>query len=237
MTTVREGLEQAVLLSIGAASLTRERAEAAVAELVRKGQIGGDEGKAVVNRLMARVRGDGASSPASSLMGRLEGGVQGVLREFGVVTRAELEDVQLRLMELEHRISLLEKAPPPTRPERPRLPDRGSGAPSGSTDTLARMARGERRQNLARIGEIAHVAARHGFGYAFGRGEEAGEAAGSGRSRGRRMREMLDELGPTFVKFGQLLSTRPDVVPPDILQELRGLQDAARPSPSSGSGG
>ena len=34
--------------------------------------------------------------------------------------------------------------------------------------------------------------------------------------RGRRLREMLDELGPTFVKFGQLLSTRPDVVPPDI---------------------
>ena len=93
------------------------------------------------------------------------------------------------------------------------------------------MARGERRQNLARIGEIAHVAARHGFGYAFGRGEEDGEAAGSGRSRGRRMREMLDELGPTFVKFGQLLSTRPDVVPPDILQELRGLQDAAQPEP------
>ena len=93
------------------------------------------------------------------------------------------------------------------------------------------MARGERRQNLARLGEIAHVAARHGFGYAFGRGEEDGEVAGSGRSRGRRMREMLDELGPTFVKFGQLLSTRPDVVPPDILQELRGLQDAAQPEP------
>jgi ubiquinone biosynthesis protein len=91
------------------------------------------------------------------------------------------------------------------------------------------MARGERRQNLARLGEIAHVAARHGFGYAFGRAEEDGDGAGSGRSRGRRMREMLDELGPTFVKFGQLLSTRPDVVPPDILQELRGLQDAAQP--------
>ncbi len=37
--------------------------------------------------------------------------------------------------------------------------------------------------------------------------------------------------GPTFVKFGQLLSTRPDVVPPDILAELRGLQDDAHPEP------
>jgi polyhydroxyalkanoate synthesis regulator phasin len=112
MTTVREGIEQAVLLSIGAAALTRERAEAAVAELVRKGQVGGDEGKLVVDRLMARVRGDGGSGTAAGLVGRLEGGVQGVLREFGVVTRAELEDVQLRLMELEHRIALLEKRPP-----------------------------------------------------------------------------------------------------------------------------
>ncbi len=42
---------------------------------------------------------------------------------------------------------------------------------------------------------------------------------------------MLDELGPTFVKFGQLLSTRPDVVPPDIVAELRGLQDDASPIP------
>lgn len=108
--TVREGIEQAILLSIGAASLTRERAEAAVAELVRKGQLGGEEGSAIVDRLMARVRGEGAAG--GGIVGRLEGGVQGVLREFGVVTRAELEDVQLRLMELEHRIALLEKAPP-----------------------------------------------------------------------------------------------------------------------------
>jgi len=109
MNSVREGMEQAVLLSIGAASITREKAETAVAELVRKGQVGSDEGKVIVERLMARVRGEGAT--AAGIMGRLEGGVQGVLREFGVVTRAELEDVLLRLMELEHRISLLERGP------------------------------------------------------------------------------------------------------------------------------
>ncbi len=40
---------------------------------------------------------------------------------------------------------------------------------------------------------------------------------------------MLDELGPTFVKFGQLLSTRPDVVPPDIVVELVRLQDRVTP--------
>ena len=42
---------------------------------------------------------------------------------------------------------------------------------------------------------------------------------------------MLDELGPTFVKFGQVLSTRPDVVPPDIVEELRKLQDDVTPFP------
>jgi hypothetical protein len=58
---------------------------------------------------MARVRGEG--TPAAGLVGRLEGGLQGVLRELGLVTQAELEDAQLRLVELEHRISLLERGP------------------------------------------------------------------------------------------------------------------------------
>ncbi len=40
---------------------------------------------------------------------------------------------------------------------------------------------------------------------------------------------MLDELGPTFVKFGQLLSTRPDILPADIVQELVKLQDQVSP--------
>ncbi|HEX2502631.1 MAG TPA: hypothetical protein VHK00_01720 [Miltoncostaeaceae bacterium] len=109
MTSVREGMEQAVLMSIGAAALTRERAEAAASELVRKGQMGSDEGKQVVDRLMTRVRAEG--TPAAGIVGKVEGGVQGVLRELGLVTRSELEDVQLRLMELEHRISLLERGP------------------------------------------------------------------------------------------------------------------------------
>src|SRR4029079_714363 len=43
----------------------------------------------------------------------------------------------------------------------------------------------------------------------------------------------LDELGPTFVKFGQLLSTRPDVIPQDIIVELRKLQDEVTPFPFS----
>jgi ubiquinone biosynthesis protein len=92
-------------------------------------------------------------------------------------------------------------------------------------------------RNLGRLTEITQVAARYGFGYVLRRnrrgeligGSDGDEATAS--DRGRRLREMLDELGPTFVKFGQLLSTRPDVIPPDIVVELRGLQDAVTPFP------
>ncbi len=48
-------------------------------------------------------------------------------------------------------------------------------------------------------------------------------------SRGVRLRRALENLGPIFVKFGQLLSTRPDLVPPDIAHELTSLQDRVPP--------
>ncbi len=95
-------------------------------------------------------------------------------------------------------------------------------------------------RNLGRLSEIAQVAVRHGFGYwfdthrltdLFPRRAARIEVDGQPSQRGQHLREMLDELGPTFVKFGQLLSTRPDVLPPDIIAELRGLQDDVRPFP------
>src|SRR5881296_4395289 len=95
-------------------------------------------------------------------------------------------------------------------------------------------------RNLGRLSEIAQVAVRHGFGYwfdthrltdLFPRRPAREEVDGQPSQRGQHLREMLDELGPTFVKFGQLLSTRPDVLPPDIIAELRALQDDVRPFP------
>jgi ubiquinone biosynthesis protein len=95
-------------------------------------------------------------------------------------------------------------------------------------------------RSLSRLSEIAQVMVRHGFGYFFeahkltdlipGRPRaQPDESVGS--ARGQHLREVLEELGPTFVKFGQLLSTRPDVVPQDIILELRALQDDVRPFP------
>src|SRR5256884_6330569 len=103
------------------------------------------------------------------------------------------------------------------------------------TDRMASPA----TRNIGRLSEIAQVAVKHGFGYFFERHRLIDLVPWIGRDgsvetptdRGRRLREMLDELGPTFVKFGQLLSTRPDIVPPDILLELQALQDDVRPFP------
>jgi len=96
-----------------------------------------------------------------------------------------------------------------------------------------------KQRNLGRLTEIAQVAVRHGFGYFFerhkltdllpGRRNGSELTEGTASERGRHLRELLDELGPTFVKFGQLLSMRPDILPPDIITELRGLQDDVRP--------
>ncbi len=53
------------------------------------------------------------------------------------------------------------------------------------------------------------------------------------RSRGERIRCSLEELGPIFVKFGQILSTRRDLLPDDIAIELANLQDNVPPFPGS----
>lgn len=48
-------------------------------------------------------------------------------------------------------------------------------------------------------------------------------------SRGEALRKSLEQLGPIFIKFGQALSTRPDILPPDIAVELSKLQDQVPP--------
>lgn len=85
------------------------------------------------------------------------------------------------------------------------------------------------------------VFAKYGFGLIrpFSSRDSIEEKAGmfdadmdsaSGRaSRGGRLRHALEELGPTFIKLGQLLSVRRDIFPADIIEELRKLQDSVQP--------
>ncbi len=50
-------------------------------------------------------------------------------------------------------------------------------------------------------------------------------------TRAERVRMAVEELGPAYVKLGQILSTRPDLVPPDFIEELSKLQDSVPPRP------
>lgn len=80
---------------------------------------------------------------------------------------------------------------------------------------------------LGRATEIAGIMARHGLKELFGRSRPGDED--STRARARRLRSALEELGPTFAKLGQILSTRPDLLPPEFIEELATLQDSVPP--------
>jgi predicted unusual protein kinase regulating ubiquinone biosynthesis (AarF/ABC1/UbiB family)/nucleotide-binding universal stress UspA family protein len=74
---------------------------------------------------------------------------------------------------------------------------------------------------------IGVVFAKHGLRELFGRPDEEGAV---GRKRqAKRLRTALEELGPTFCKLGQILSTRPDLLPPEFIRELATLQDNVPP--------
>jgi predicted unusual protein kinase regulating ubiquinone biosynthesis (AarF/ABC1/UbiB family) len=75
---------------------------------------------------------------------------------------------------------------------------------------------------LGRATRIAAVLARHGL-----RERRSGDE--SDAVRARHLREALQELGPTFAKLGQVLSTRPDLLPPAFVEELATLQDRVPP--------
>ncbi len=80
---------------------------------------------------------------------------------------------------------------------------------------------------MSRGTKIATVFAKHGLKELFGRPEADG-AVGR-RRQAKRLRSSLEELGPTFAKLGQILSTRPDLMPPEFIEELATLQDNVPP--------
>ncbi|MCM2333109.1 MAG: AarF/ABC1/UbiB kinase family protein [Anaeromyxobacteraceae bacterium] len=95
-------------------------------------------------------------------------------------------------------------------------------------------------QDLNRLRQIAAAAVRHGFGAYLARtrlkevlGKEVpGEAeVPRGDPTPRQFRLLLGELGTTFTKLGQLLSTRPDILPAAWVEELAALQDHCPPLP------
>ncbi len=102
------------------------------------------------------------------------------------------------------------------------------GGPAARRGQAKRAAGGRSwagRVALGRSAQVVRIVARHGARLARRRLE------GARGGVAREVRETLGDLGPTFVKLGQVLSTRPDIVPPALESELATLQDAATPVP------
>jgi len=99
-------------------------------------------------------------------------------------------------------------------------------------------------KDVGRLRQILIVLAKHGFG-AVVKQLHLGEVSGLGNiaetidpdsskySVQERMRLAIEELGPTFIKLGQILSTRPDLVSPSIIEQLQRLQNDVPPMPES----
>jgi len=98
-------------------------------------------------------------------------------------------------------------------------------------------------RGLGRLQRIARVLTQQGFGHVVdrldlgrfvplwlrGRSKRKIEDDPAAGSLGRRLCQVATDLGPIYVKLGQMLATRPDIVPPEILAELRSLQDRVEP--------
>jgi polyhydroxyalkanoate synthesis regulator phasin len=100
---LREIAEKLVLAGVGAVALTAERADALAEELSARGGIGREEARALIEELVGRWRSE------SVRFGERTGvGLAALFRELGLVTRVELEELELRVAQIEHRLRLLE---------------------------------------------------------------------------------------------------------------------------------
>jgi polyhydroxyalkanoate synthesis regulator phasin len=101
-----ERVRQLALAALGAAALTAERVDELAESLAEQGGLRKEEVRGWIEDATARWRGD-----AVRLSERAGETVQGALRELGLVTREEWDELELRVAQLEHRLRLLEERP------------------------------------------------------------------------------------------------------------------------------
>jgi polyhydroxyalkanoate synthesis regulator phasin len=102
---IRDLIERTFLAGMGAAALTKDRVQELVEEFVRRGQLNTEEGRDIVERLAARSREE-----ARAVLKKADASLHGAYRELGLTSKHELEDLELRLQQLERRLRLLEAA-------------------------------------------------------------------------------------------------------------------------------
>ncbi len=106
MSGVIDPLRQLGLALIGAVSLTAERADELADALAERGGLGRDEVRSWIDEATLRWRGD-----AQRIGERAGNSLHGTLRELGLVTRDEWDELELRVAQLEHRLRLVETRP------------------------------------------------------------------------------------------------------------------------------
>lgn len=88
-------------------------------------------------------------------------------------------------------------------------------------------------RDIERLTQVTATLVRHGFGALVGRGNETDGAADATSSQAVRFARLLADLGPTFIKLGQVLSIRRDLLPAEYITALESLQDNAPEVPFS----
>jgi polyhydroxyalkanoate synthesis regulator phasin len=101
-----KALERLALAAVGVVALTAERLDDLAAELSERGGMRRDEVRQLLEDSLTRWRGD-----ATRLGERAGETFAGVLRQIGVVTREDFEELELRVAQLEHRLRLVEDGP------------------------------------------------------------------------------------------------------------------------------
>ena len=108
----RDLLERLALALLGVVALTAERVEELAGELSDQGGMRRDEARQLLEDSVTRWRGD-----AARFGERAGDGLAGLARQLGLVTRDEMDELELRVAQIEHRLRLVEQPKPRAVPD------------------------------------------------------------------------------------------------------------------------